>query len=140
MVSCLIALTIFDSIQLFLSVPILVLPAAKQYLEIAGLNSKDNWGVGLAEFLVSFFIRFTYPLLMAANCGSIWTIIIICVQRYFAICHPIRSRSSWWLRQGSISVVLVTILAFAFNFIRYSDRFCLVSVALPSFDKFDDKA
>ncbi|KAI6200462.1 7 transmembrane receptor [Aphelenchoides besseyi] len=113
----LIAMSVCNSIQLSLSVFVIVLPAVEQFIDEQRFPSTYQ---GLLDFNKSI-VYFSYPLLMSANYASIWILTLICAQRYQSICHP---SSSWKrrlqiVRKSKFCVAFVVVLALVFNFPRY---------------------
>lgn len=90
MVVYLMALCVFDSVQLFLSLPIIYLGDLRRYFSPwDGLGRLPPALYNRITWLHCYATRFLYPVLMAANYGSIWIVTLICVQRFFAICYPL---------------------------------------------------
>uniref|UniRef100_A0A0M3JU10 G_PROTEIN_RECEP_F1_2 domain-containing protein n=1 Tax=Anisakis simplex TaxID=6269 RepID=A0A0M3JU10_ANISI len=112
----LIAMCMCNALQLLLSVFVLILPAAEQYiLEEFGED------VEMLTTINSYSIRIAYPLLLAANYASIWILTLICAQRFHAICEP---WSAWKarlqvVRNSRLPICLVVILAIGLNVIRF---------------------
>uniref|UniRef100_A0A914W176 G-protein coupled receptors family 1 profile domain-containing protein n=1 Tax=Plectus sambesii TaxID=2011161 RepID=A0A914W176_9BILA len=112
----LIALCFFDALQLMLSIFVLVLPAAGEYIEIQ--YPKEAL---LLYRISAYTVRIGYPLLQSSYYATVWMITLICVQRYQAVCHP----SSVWrkrlqnVRNSKTSISLIIFAAIGLNLIRF---------------------
>ncbi|MFH4979140.1 hypothetical protein AB6A40_005849 [Gnathostoma spinigerum] len=104
----LIAMCVCNSLQLLLSIFVLILPAAEEY----ALDS-NRGAIEALSILNAYSVRIAYPLLLASNYASIWILTLICAQRFQAICHP----SNVWkkrlqiVRNSRIPITLVLVLA-----------------------------
>uniref|UniRef100_A0A0M3I3J3 G_PROTEIN_RECEP_F1_2 domain-containing protein n=1 Tax=Ascaris lumbricoides TaxID=6252 RepID=A0A0M3I3J3_ASCLU len=112
----LIAMCMCNALQMLLSVFVLILPAAEQYIP-------DEFGeeVEALAKINSYSVRIAYPLLLAANYASIWILTLICAQRFHAICEP---WSVWKtrlqiVRNSRLPICLVITLAIGLNVIRF---------------------
>jgi hypothetical protein len=105
----LIALCSFDALQLLLSILVLVLPAAVEFIRL----EYPDQSMALHR-MNAYTVRLGYPILLSAHYATVWMITLICVQRYQAVCHP---TSVWRKRlqnvrnsKTSISVIIFTAL------------------------------
>uniref|UniRef100_A0A7E4V2N4 G_PROTEIN_RECEP_F1_2 domain-containing protein n=1 Tax=Panagrellus redivivus TaxID=6233 RepID=A0A7E4V2N4_PANRE len=113
----LIALSICNALQLLLSIFVIVLPAAEQFI------SPDIFPreIELLRSVNAETVRYAYPLLMAANYASLWILSLICAQRYQSVCHP---WNAWkhrlaFVRNSKMCIVVVVFTAVALNVIRF---------------------
>ncbi|CAD5226399.1 unnamed protein product [Bursaphelenchus xylophilus] len=113
----LVALSICNTLQLTLSVFVIILPATEQFMD----DQQYPYEYELLRSFNNRTLSITYPLLMSANYASIWILTLICAQRYQSICHP----SSPWKRRLSIfrnsnlCVGVAVILSLVCNLPRY---------------------
>lgn len=118
----LIALSLFDALQLFLSVFLIAVPQGYMYMNASSSASSDP-ELALIHDLSVYSLRLFYPVLMAANYASIWTITVICIQRYFVICHPLLSRYKFrCLHRAKTTILLIVVFSMGLNSIRYGEH------------------
>ncbi len=107
------ALMTFDSLQLFLSLLVIVLPKSLQYFDANELYN-------IIRTVSIYSIKPLYPVIMMVNYSAIWTITVICVQRYYAVCKPFLNRyRTSILTHARTTLTLIILLAFALNFSRF---------------------
>uniref|UniRef100_A0A0N5CFH6 G_PROTEIN_RECEP_F1_2 domain-containing protein n=1 Tax=Strongyloides papillosus TaxID=174720 RepID=A0A0N5CFH6_STREA len=108
-VPALISLSICDSLQLFFSLFVLYIPALHQFS-----GSEFSSRLGQISFISTGLFG---PVLLTANCSSIWTMCYICIKRYRVISNPLSSltdkNSNWKI------LICITIVAFLFNFRKW---------------------
>ncbi|GMT24833.1 hypothetical protein PFISCL1PPCAC_16130, partial [Pristionchus fissidentatus] len=112
----LVALTFCNSLQLLLSIFVIILPAMEQYI----IDVYPEQSAALHKF-TTLTVRYGYPFMLAANYAAIWLLALICAQRYQAICHP---QNPWkkrlsCIRRSKMAVGMVAFAAFAMNFLRF---------------------
>uniref|UniRef100_A0A0K0E650 G_PROTEIN_RECEP_F1_2 domain-containing protein n=1 Tax=Strongyloides stercoralis TaxID=6248 RepID=A0A0K0E650_STRER len=108
-VPALISLSICDSLQLFFSLFVLYIPALHQFS-----GSEFSSRLGQISFISTGLFG---PVLLTANCSSIWTMCYICIKRYRAISNPLSTITE---KNSSCKILIcITILAFIFNFRKW---------------------
>lgn len=110
------ALAVCNALQLLLSLFVIVAPAIEQFIAEAHPAEAEQ----LHKFN-SKSVRIGYPLMLAANYGSIWLLTLICAQKYQAICHPANpwKKRLAWVRNSKKAVIIVVVVALALNVIRF---------------------
>uniref|UniRef100_A0A0N5A3T5 G_PROTEIN_RECEP_F1_2 domain-containing protein n=1 Tax=Parastrongyloides trichosuri TaxID=131310 RepID=A0A0N5A3T5_PARTI len=108
-VPALISLSVCDSLQLFFSLFVLYIPALHQFS-----GSEFSSRLGQVSFISTGLFG---PVLLTANCSSIWTMCYICIRRYRAISNPLSTlthKASDWKILSCIALI-----AFIFNFRKW---------------------
>ncbi len=62
------------------------------------------------------------PTLYALQTCSIWLLMGITIERYVAVCHPIRAKIYNSPKKATVMVILICGAAFLYNFIRYFEE------------------
>ena len=109
----LVALSCFDAVQLGLT------------LMIMGL---EQWSSGWLKTLNVHITYWGYPLMMAANYASIWSICVISLQRFIAICYPLRNLERRPEDYNTRVILAVCVVALALNACRLWEHKLMYSV------------
>ncbi|CAL4059958.1 unnamed protein product, partial [Meganyctiphanes norvegica] len=106
---CLIGLTIFDLIVLTTSVMMFGLMTLGEYF-----NNRT-----MLNFLDSLIPLFIYPVALTAQTGSVYLTVTVTLERYVAVCLPLRARSLITYGRAKIYVSCVALFAVIYNLPRY---------------------
>lgn len=66
-----------------------------------------------------FVVLVAYPIGLIAQTGSVWTTVGVTVERYVAVCHPLRARFLCTYRRARIFNIGITLFAVAYNVPRF---------------------
>lgn len=69
--------------------------------------------------LLQSYVKFVYPMALLSQTGSIWTTCLITIERYLAVCHPLRSLTLSKRSRAIWALVLLSAAALAFNVPRF---------------------
>lgn len=69
--------------------------------------------------MMSYYIVIVYPLALISQTGSAWTTCLITVERYFAVCHPMRIRTLANRTRAIWAVFWVSSSAIFYNIPRF---------------------
>uniref|UniRef100_A0AC34GU67 G-protein coupled receptors family 1 profile domain-containing protein n=1 Tax=Panagrolaimus sp. ES5 TaxID=591445 RepID=A0AC34GU67_9BILA len=113
----LIALSACNAIQLILSIFVLVLPGAEQFIDEELFYHESQ----MLRKMNAVTVRFGYPLLMASNYASIWILSLICAQRYQSVCNPwnVWKHRLTIVKSSKLCIFIVVFCALALNIIRF---------------------
>lgn len=62
---------------------------------------------------------FVYPLAMAAQTASVYLTLTVTLERYVAVCHPLRARALCTYGRAKIYVIVCVVFALLYNLSRY---------------------
>ncbi|XP_071042825.1 FMRFamide receptor-like [Parasteatoda tepidariorum] len=103
-------LAIFDTIVLLCAV--LMLGLNKLGCRLQLLSS-------YALYVSPFIIPIAYPVGLIAQTGSVWTTVAVTVERYIAVCHPLKAKSLCTYRRARFFNLFITIMAIVYNIPRF---------------------
>ncbi|KAL7641811.1 UNVERIFIED_CONTAM: hypothetical protein RMT77_007685 [Armadillidium vulgare] len=107
---CLVGLASFDAILLTTSLLMFGIPAIPEYTGAMIWYQRDvfPW-VTLAA----------YPLGTIAQTGSVYLTVTVTVERYVAVCHPLKARSLCTYGRAKLYVIFAALFSFLYNFPRF---------------------
>ncbi|CAG2172845.1 unnamed protein product, partial [Oppiella nova] len=70
---------------------------------------------------LQYYIRIVYPLALISQTGSIWTTCLITVERYLAVCHPLRSLTLSTRSRAIWALSALSVCAFVYNLPRFAE-------------------
>uniref|UniRef100_A0A914V7G5 G-protein coupled receptors family 1 profile domain-containing protein n=1 Tax=Plectus sambesii TaxID=2011161 RepID=A0A914V7G5_9BILA len=101
-------LSAIDLLMLILAIFAFVIPGLNVVLMHPALTEITNYAT-----------IYLYPLAMMAQTCSIWTLVLITVERYIAICYPLRSLQWNTSYRMMVALIGVCFFAVAYNFVRF---------------------
>lgn len=107
---CLIGLTSFDMIVTSTSILMFGLPEISEY------TATMMW---YANGLYQRVTPFVYPLGLIAQTGSIYLTVTVTVERYVAVCIPLKARSLCTYGRAKIYVLAVALFSVVYNLPRF---------------------
>lgn len=85
------------------------------------LSSEENTYDNPFYSPLQHYIRIVYPLALISQTGSIWTTCLITVERYFAVCHPLRALTLSTRSRAIWALTALSIGAFIYNLPRFAE-------------------
>ena len=107
---CLIGLALYDMLLLTSSVFIWGVPAVTGYT--------GRWRA-LTEAAIPAATPWLFPLANIAHTGSTYVTVAVTVERYVAVCHPLRSRSVCTYGRARLYMVVISALVMLYNVPRF---------------------
>ncbi|XP_035224039.1 FMRFamide receptor-like [Stegodyphus dumicola] len=103
-------LAVFDTVVLLCAVLMLGLNKLGTRLKFLNIYALD---------ISPFIIPIAYPVGLIAQTGSVWTTVAVTVERYIAVCHPLRAKSLCTYRRARFCNLLITTMAVCYNIPRF---------------------
>lgn len=107
---CLIGLTSFDMIVTTTSVLMFGLPEISEYTQ-----TMKWYGQGVYQRVTPF----VFPLALIAQTGSVYLTVTVTVERYIAVCRPLRARSLCTYGRAKVYVLCVAFFSILYNLPRF---------------------
>lgn len=108
----LIGLASFDFVVLVSAIFMICLPAISETYESMSFYTM---------FVFPYVVSYIYPLALMAQTGTVWSTVAVTVERYVAVCHPLKARSICTYNRARTINVLVTVFAVIYNIPRFFD-------------------
>jgi len=107
----LLGLASVDSILLMTSILLFVIPSFYTFWE-----SDDSYYI---RYIHPVITPYTFVLATTAQTSSVYLTVTVTVERYIAVCHPLRARSWCTCKRGRVAVLLIAVLSLAYNLPRF---------------------
>lgn len=104
-------LAVFDTMVLISAVLMLGLQklgSRLQFLRIYSLTISPSYVIPIA-----------YPVGLIAQTGSVWTTVAVTVERYIAVCHPLKAKSLCTYRRARIFNLIIIVMSIIYNIPRF---------------------
>ncbi|UYV77996.1 GPRNNA1 [Cordylochernes scorpioides] len=121
-------LAVFDS---------LVLASAALMLGLPALALRLPWLLPYRRRWHARLVPVVYPLGLIAQTGSVWTTVGVTLERYIAVCHPLRARSLCTQRRARLALLAVAVFSIIYNaprFLEVGTRCLVYCTELPTQD------
>ncbi|GMR59021.1 hypothetical protein PMAYCL1PPCAC_29216, partial [Pristionchus mayeri] len=82
---------------------------------IPGLLSDE----GAYRKLMAYVLNYVYPVNLTMQTCSIWTMVMITTERWFAVCRPLQVRMWCTPRKSRIAILFIFVSSIAYNFVRF---------------------
>lgn len=109
---CFIGLSIFDSILLCTSVLMFGLTSFSEYTGMMVWCQRD---------VFPWMTLLMYPLGIVAQTGSVYLTVTVTIERYVAVCHPLRARSLCTYGRAKLYVIAVAVFSLCYNLPRFAE-------------------
>uniref|UniRef100_A0A914WQR1 G-protein coupled receptors family 1 profile domain-containing protein n=1 Tax=Plectus sambesii TaxID=2011161 RepID=A0A914WQR1_9BILA len=100
-------LSAIDLVLLVLVVPVFVLP------------SLPIWTEDTLQVFTAFMLKLVYPVNLTTQTCSIYVMVFITVERWTAVCHPLKVRVWCTVGKSRAALLIILLLAIAYNVIRF---------------------
>lgn len=101
-------LSVIDFLVLIFAAPVFGLPSFNEAVPHK-----------ILEILYPYIVLILYPLSMICQTSSVWTFVLINIERYLAICHPFCVRKFFTTHRTRLMQASIVALSFFYNFIRF---------------------
>ncbi|XP_022235096.1 FMRFamide receptor-like [Limulus polyphemus] len=96
-----------------------VLVCALVMLGLTTLGKVVHWLRFYTWVVFPFIVPVIYPIALIAQTGSVWMTVIVTVERYVAVCHPLQARSIFTYKRSRFYIIIVTTFAVCYNIPRF---------------------
>lgn len=109
------ALSVYDSLLIVTAILCFACPAIHVYCKfIINVNVLQGY-----KTVYPYMIKYLYPMALIAQTGSIWITVSVTIERYIAVCHPLKARSMCTMSRAKTVITVVSILSLAYNMPRF---------------------
>ncbi|XP_076654762.1 FMRFamide Receptor isoform X2 [Halictus rubicundus] len=70
-------------------------------------------------FVYPKIVRFLYPLSCMAQIATVYLTLTVTLERYIAVCHPLRARSFCTYGRAQLAVLVIVIFSFVYNLPKF---------------------
>lgn len=102
------ALSLIDLLLVVLVVFVFILPAYNIMIDSPQIRS-----------LYSFTVLCIYPLNAIAQTCSVWTFVLISIERFAAVCQPLKRHKLLTCSQAKLAEIMIVVFAFCYNVVRF---------------------
>ena len=99
------ALAVIDSCVLILGLPMLSWPGFAMYLK---------WGYREFILVEPYMMKYVRPFVLSAVMATIWTCVLIGVNRYIAVCKPFKANTLCTLSKARKQLICIVLFSLAF--------------------------
>ncbi len=78
-----------------------------------------GYGLGYSDTYVNYIVKYMQPIAYMAETATIWTTVLLALNRYVAICVPFRAATFSTIKTAKIQVIIVFAFAVVFNIVRF---------------------
>lgn len=71
------------------------------------------------DIVINYFTITLYPIAMMAQTGSVWSMVVITLERYLAICWPFRARSFCSMKHAKVAFICIIFFSVCYNIVRF---------------------
>ncbi|XP_052794016.1 FMRFamide receptor-like [Mya arenaria] len=69
-----------------------------------------------------YIVAYVYPICLVAQTGTVWITVSFTVERYIAVCHPLKAATMCTVFRAKIVIICVSISALLFNMCRWFEH------------------
>ena len=66
-----------------------------------------------------YIVVYIYPFALTAHMATIWLTVSFTVERYIAVCHPLKAARMCTIARARIVIIVVSVVAFLYNLTRW---------------------
>ncbi|XP_013419045.1 FMRFamide receptor [Lingula anatina] len=74
------------------------------------------------DYTFAFLVPYVYPLATCAQTATIWLTVSFTVERYIAVCHPLRAHEFCTIKRARIVIAIVSVVSFFYNLVRHFEH------------------
>lgn len=77
---------------------------------------------GYEQTVFPYIVAYVYPLALVAQTSTVWITVSFTVERYIAVCYPLRAATICTVTRARTAIVIVSICALLFNLCRWFEN------------------
>ena len=104
-------LSFVDMVMLVIAIPVYTIPPFVQYTSL----------FSSFQLIEPYFLVYVLPLAFISQTATIWLTVLVCVNRYIAVCKPYQASRLCTVNQARKQLALVLICAVIYNVPKYAE-------------------
>ena len=83
------------------------------------LMTLSHFSSSYRETVQPYIVVYIYPLALVAQTSTVWITVSFTVERYIAVCHPLKAARMCSINRARIVIISVSVVSFLYNMTRW---------------------
>ena len=83
------------------------------------LMTLSHFSASYKEIVQPYIVVYIYPLALVAQTSTVWITVSFTVERYIAVCHPLKAARMCSINRARIVIISVSVVSFLYNMTRW---------------------